>query len=390
MHSLETAVLAGMQALIEHRHEQIVQLIRTIVELESPSGDVAGSRSVNQVLEDVARTIPSVSQVERIPSPEWGEHLLITAFARYGSGSPSTLILGHTDTVHPRGTIETQNAVRIEGERLYGPGVFDMKSSCVVALEALHCLTALSLEPPRPITLLLTCDEEVGSPTGRALVEQEARQASQVLVLEPPAPGGCVKTARKGVGAWTVSAQGIASHAGLNPERGASAILELARQTERLHSLNSARGGANFNVGVIRGGTRANVVAAEAKMEVDVRFDTGDDARWIGNFMDNLQPFDSRVGLAITGGINRGPLERTTAVVKLFHHAQGIAAQLGFELGECSVGGASDGNFAAALNVPVLDGLGVDGDGAHAAHEHIDLRDLTPRTTLLAGLIATL
>jgi glutamate carboxypeptidase len=386
MHSLETAALAGMQALIERRHEQTVQLIRTIVELESPSGDVAGSRGVNQFLENIARTIPSVSQVERISSADYGEHLLITAFSSQSSRVPPTLILGHTDTVHPRGTVKT----RIEGERLFGPGVFDMKSSCAIALEALHCLTALSIPPPRPIKLLLTCDEEVGSPTGRGLVEHEARQAAQVLVLEPPAPGGCVKTARKGVGAWTVAAQGIASHAGLDPKRGASAILELARQTERLHSLNDTRDGAYFNVGVIRGGTRANVIAAEAKMEVDVRFDTSDDAQWIGNLMDSLQPFDSRVGLAVTGGINRGPLERTTAVVKLFHHAKEIAAQLGFALGECSVGGASDGNFAAALNVPVLDGLGVDGDGAHAAHEHIVLRDLTPRTTLLAGLLATL
>lgn len=384
MHSLEDSVLASMQALIERRHEQTVQLIRTIVGLESPSGDVEGSRSVNQFLEDVARTIPSVNRVERIPSADYGEHLLITAFAKHSNGAQPTLILGHTDTVHPRGALET----RIEDERFYGPGVFDMKASCVISLEALHCLTTLSIEPPRPVTLLLTCDEEVGSPTGRALVEREARAASQVLVLEPPAPGGCVKTARKGVAAWTVSAQGIASHAGLNPERGASAILELARQTERLHSLNNPQ--CSFNVGVVCGGTRANVVAAEARMEVDVRFDTSDDARWIGDLMANLEPFDRRVGLAVTGGINRGPLERTQAVVKLFHHAKELAAQVGFSLGECSVGGASDGNFAAALNVPVLDGLGVDGDGAHAAHEHIALRDLTPRTTLLAGLIATL
>jgi glutamate carboxypeptidase len=260
----------------------------------------------------------------------------------------------------------------------------------VVAIEALHCLTALSLKPRRPVTLLLTCDEEVGSPTGRALVEREAGGAAQVLVLEPPAPGGRVKTARKGVGGWTVSAHGVASHAGLHPEQGASAILELARQTERLHSLNKSACGTSFNVGVIRGGTRPNVIAAEAEMEVDVRFDTGAEARRVEDFMAHLQPFDKRVSLVTTGGINRGPLERTAAVVKLFHHAKELAAQLDFQLGECAVGGASDGNFAAALNVPVLDGLGVDGDGAHAVHEHILLSDLVRRTTLLAGLIATL
>ena len=386
----DASALTSMRTLIESRHKEVVDMIRRLVEIESASGDIEGSRAVNELLENLVRTIPSVSSVERIASPDFGEHLLIRAFSGKGTGDLPTLILGHTDTVHPRGTLDAQHGVRLEADRLYGPGIFDMKSSCVIAIEALRCLTALSLEPQRPITLLLTCDEEVGSPTGRPLVEREAREAAQVLVLEPPAPGGSVKTARKGVGAWTVSAQGIASHAGLNPEQGASAILELARQTERLHSLNNPACGTSFNVGVMRGGTRGNVVAARAEMEVDVRFGARVEATRIENLMNSLQPFDHRVSLAIKGGINRGPLERTADVVKLFHHAQEIAANLGFELGECSVGGASDGNFAAALNVPVLDGLGVDGDGAHAAHEHISLRDITPRTTLLAGLLATL
>ena len=185
-------------------------------------------------------------------------------------------------------------------------------------------------------------------------------------------------------------AQGIASHAGLNPEAGASAILELARQTERLHSLNDPIRGTSFNVGVVRGGTRGNVVAAQAEMEVDVRFGAMEEARRVEELMSDLQPFDGRVRLVVKGGINRAPLERTAAVTELFHHARAIAARLGFELGERSVGGASDGNFAAALNVPVLDGLGVDGDGAHAAHEHILVQDIAPRTALLAGLVATL
>jgi glutamate carboxypeptidase len=388
--SIHASALSDARALIERRHEEIVQSIRRLVQIESPSGDVEGSRVVTQLLSTMAHTIPSVSSVARIAGPNYGEHLLISAFAEQGDSNQHTLLLGHTDTVHPRGTLSSQNGLRVEDDRLYGPGVFDMKASCVIALEALYCLSALSLKPRRPVTILLTCDEEIGSPTGRSLVEREAREAAQVLVLEPPVPGGCVKTARKGVGGWNVSAQGIASHAGLNPEQGASAILELARQTERLHSLNNPRGGTSFNVGVIRGGTRSNVIAAQAEMEVDVRFDTRDEARWVEDLMTNLEPFDKRVNLAVSGGINRGPLERTDDVVKLFRHAKEIAAELGFELGECSVGGASDGNFAAAMNVPVLDGLGVDGDGAHAAHEHILLSDLTRRTTLLAGLIATL
>jgi glutamate carboxypeptidase len=386
----EASALASIRTLVDGRQEHAVQFIRRLIAIESPSGDVDGSRAVSQLLDDALRAISSVTQSERISNPGCGEHLLVHAFTEGKTNEQPTLLLGHTDTVHPRGTLATQNGLRLDEDRLYGPGVFDMKASCVIAVEALSALTALSLKPRRPITLLLTCDEEIGSPTGRALVEREARRAAQVLVLEPPASGGCVKTARKGVGGWTVSAHGIASHAGLHPEQGASAILELARQTERLHSLNNPQYGTSFNVGVIRGGTRANVIAAQAEMEVDVRFDTGDEARRVEDLMAHLQPFDKRVDLATTGGINRGPLERTDAVVKLFHHAKELAAQLGFELGECSVGGASDGNFAAALNVPVLDGLGVDGDGAHAAHEHILLSDLARRTTLLASLIATL
>jgi glutamate carboxypeptidase len=382
--------LSNIRALTEQRHEEVVKVISRLVQIESPSGDMPGSRAANDLLEGAARTIPSVSSIERLASANCGEHLLIRAFCRAGKNQPATLILGHTDTVHPRGTLSAAHGLRTDGDRLYGPGIFDMKASCVMAIEALHCLTAAGFSPRRPVTLLLTCDEEIGSATGRPLVEREAQQAAQVLVLEPPAPGGCVKTARKGVGAWTVAAQGIASHAGLDPEKGASAILELARQTERLHSLNDAEQGTNFNIGVVRGGTRSNVVAAQAEIEVDVRFSKMSEAHRVENLMSMLEPFDKRVSLSIKGGINRGPLERTADVVKLYHHARELAAQLGFELGECAVGGASDGNFAAALNVPVLDGLGVNGDGAHAAHEHIFLRDLAPRTALLAGLVATL
>jgi glutamate carboxypeptidase len=299
------------------------------------------------------------------------------------------LVLGHTDTVHPRGTLSTQS-VRAEEERLYGPGVFDMKASCVIALEVLRTLVTLDFIPKRPVVLLLTCDEEAGSQTGRQLVEEEARCAAQVLVLEPPAPGGQVKTARKGVGMWNVKAQGIASHAGLNPEAGASAILELARQTEQFHSMSDPASGTNFNVGVVRGGTRSNVVAAEAEIEIDVRFSCIKEAQRVDELMSNLRSFDERVHLAVNGGINRGPLERTEGVAKLFEHAREIAACLGFELGEQSVGGASDGNFVAALDVPVLDGLGIDGGGAHAANEHILISDIARRGALLAGLIGTL
>lgn len=386
---IDASQLIAARAFFAQRQNEILGVIRRLVEHESPSGDTEGSSAVNQLLVEISHSIPSIDSVERITSQGYGEHLLIRAFGSQ-NGKGTTLLLGHTDTVHPVGSADHSNPIRADGDRFFGPGIFDMKAACVLAVEVLRCLDALSLTPSRPVTLLLTCDEETGSLTGRPLVEQEARRAEQVLVLEPPGQGGCVKTARKGVGMWTIEARGIASHAGLNPEAGASAILELARQTERLHSLSDPAGNTSFNVGIVRGGTRSNVVAAQAEMGVDVRFSTAEEARRVEYLMNTLHPFDERVQLKVKGGINRAPLERTPGVVRLFQHAHEIAALLGFDLGELSVGGASDGNFAAALNVPVLDGLGVDGDGAHAAHEHIMVSDIPRRGALLTGLVATL
>lgn len=385
----DSTQLKAMQALLARRQDEILVSIRKLVEIESPSGDLDGSRAVVDRLVETARTIPAISAVERIPVPGYGEHLRVRAFDGQADDTRTTLVLGHTDTVHPRGTLSRQSVSAEEG-RLYGPGIFDMKASCVLALEALRALVTLDLIPKRPVVLLLTCDEEAGSHTGRPLVEEEARCAAQVLVLEPPAPGGQVKTARKGVGMWKVKAQGIASHAGLNPEAGASAILELARQTERFHSMSDPTSGTSFNVGLVHGGTRTNVVAAEAEIELDVRFSTMKEAQRVTQLMSQLQPFDQRIKLGVTGSLNRGPLERTEGVVKLYQQAREIAACLGFELGEQSVGGASDGNFVAALDVPVLDGLGIEGGGAHAANEHILLSDIARRGALLAGLIACL
>lgn len=381
--------ITAMHTFLARRQDEILGSICRLVETESPSGNFEGSRAVVDLLVESVAKLSEINSVERLPVPGCGEHLRIRTFCDHATETGTTLLLGHTDTVHPRGTLSTQS-VRVEGKRLYGPGVFDMKASCVLALEALHTLSSLAVIPKHPVTLLLTCDEETGSLAGRQLVEHEARLAAQALVLEPPAPGGKVKTARKGVGMWTVTAQGIAAHAGLNPEEGASAILELARQTELLHSMNDPASGTSFNVGVVRGGTRSNVVAAQAAIEIDARFSSMKEARRVNEFMSNLQPFDARVSLNMTGSINRGPLERTPDVVELYQHAREVAACLRFDLGEESVGGASDGNFVAALNVPVLDGLGPDGDGAHAAHEHILITDIARRGALLAGLIASL
>jgi glutamate carboxypeptidase len=373
----------------DRRGGEMLALTRALVERESPSGDPEGSREVVARLEAEARGIGAVSNVARAPAEDYGQHLLIEAFGSGNEDEPTTLLLGHTDTVHPRGSL-IERPLREEGGRIYGPGIFDMKSGCAVALEALRACAELKLTPRRRVVLLLTCDEEAGSRSGRALVEREARRAAHVLVLEPPAPGGSAKTARKGTGMFTLRAEGRAAHAGLDFEKGASAVLELARQTVRLNDLCDAARGVTVNVGVFSGGTRSNVVAGEATAEVDFRFETMADALRVEESIKGLRPFDERVRLSIGGGINRPPLERTLAVAKLYARARALASGLGFDLGEASVGGASDGNFAAALCPAVLDGLGVDGDGAHAADEHILRASLAPRAALIAGLVATL
>jgi glutamate carboxypeptidase len=373
----------------KRREGELLALTRSLVECESPSGDGEGSRAVVALLEGEARSIDAMSNVTRVEVEGYGEHLLVEAFGTDGGDERTTLLLGHTDTVHPRGSL-AERPWREEGGRVYGPGIFDMKSGCAVALEALRACAELKIAPRRPVVVLLTCDEEAGSRSGRALVEREARRAAQVLVLEPPAPGGRAKTTRKGTGMFTLRAAGRAAHAGLDFEKGASAVLELARQTLRLNELCDAARGVTVNVGVFAGGTRSNVVAEEATAEVDFRFETMADALRVEESIKSLRPSDGRIRLSIEGGINRPPLERTGAVAELYQRARNVAAAIGFELGETSVGGASDGNFAAALCPAVLDGLGVEGDGAHAAHEHILRESLPRRGALVAGLVATL
>jgi glutamate carboxypeptidase len=380
---------SALHAELTRKADETLALMRALVECESPSGDLAGSRAAASLLAAAARKLPGVSAVERLPVEAYGQHLRIQFFADDAQASGTTLLLGHTDTVHPRGSLAARPWRETDG-RIYGPGIFDMKANCALALAALDACAAVGLRPPRPVVLLLTCDEEAGSYTGRALVEAEAARAAQVLVLEPSATGGRVKTARKGTGMYTLAVEGRAAHAGLDPEKGVSAILELARQIERLHALNDLRVGTTVNVGVVGGGTRSNVVAAEARGEIDVRFTTNAEAVRIDEAIKSLRPCDERTRLTVAGGINRPPLERTDAVVALYERARSIAALLDYELGETQVGGASDGNFAAAICPAILDGLGVAGDGAHADHEHIIAADIVPRGVLLAALIATL
>ena len=297
------------------------------------------------------------------------------------------LLLGHFDTVYDLGTLRTMPWREEEG-RLYGPGVFDMKSGIAQMMFALWATREVRGGLPRPVTVLLVSDEEGGSESSRALTEKMARQCAAVLVCEPSGPGGALKTARKGVGSFLMKITGQAAHAGLDFEKGHSAILELAHQILAISRLTDLKRGVTLNVGVIRGGTRTNVIPAEASAEVDLRI--ANKVRWCGDGSARyarLRPVDPKCRIEIEGGINRPPMERTKQVVALYHLARKIARELGFSLAEIAVGGGSDGNFTGGIGIPTLDGLGAVGDGAHATHEHVIAAELPRRAALLAGLI---
>ncbi len=374
-----------MKMLLDYfreRQKNTLDLIYQIVEIESPSYDVAGSRAVVEWFARETAKISADLQIERIPAENLGEHLIIRAFP---SKLKPVLLLGHTDTVHPSGE-KLRNPTRIEKNRFYGAGVFDMKANCVLMLEILRAFYDLKVKPNCPLTILLSCDEEIGSLTGRALVEREALASEFCLVGEPSA-NGAVKTGRKGTGNYTLTARGVPAHAGLEPEKGASAILEIARQIERIHQLNYAENGTTVNVCTVSGGTATNVIAENAICSIDVRFNSIGEANRIESELKNLRSFDEKVSLALGGEINRPPLERTAAVVALYEKARRIALSFDYELAETQVGGASDGNFVGALGVPVLDGLGISGGGAHTSEEFIYIEDIPKRAALLAAVL---
>src|ERR1700741_179474 len=375
-------ILAALQA----RQSEVEAFIRSLVEVESPSGDVKGSIGIVDLLADAAERLDCVDAIERIDVPDFGQHLVIKAFQKHNAGQ--ILLVGHTDTVHSLGSL-SERPWRVDDGMIYGPGIFDMKANCALAIEVLRTLVELKATPAFGVTLAFTCDEEVGSMSGWPVLEQVASSQPTrcAFVMEPPASGGRVKTSRKGTGIFAIKVEGKAAHAGLEPEKGASAILELARQTEQLHALNLSGSGITLNVGVVHGGTRSNVVAAEAQGEIDVRFSTEAESLEIERILSNLKPVDERTKVFVSGGINRPPMERTPAVVELFEKARAIGAELDFELDEAQVGGASDGNFLAAMGIPVLDGLGISGDGAHAVHEHIEAGDIARRGALIGGLL---
>lgn len=368
----------------EKQNDETINLIKEIVEIESPSYNIEGSKKVVDWIESQAKEILPEAKTERIFSEKYGEHLIIRAFENVSDKKP-ILLLGHTDTVHPIGTKE-QNPTRIEDGKLYGCGSFDMKANIIVILQMLRGLKFFDLIPKQPINILLTCDEEVGSETGKELVENEAKKSQFCLVFEPSA-NGKVKTGRKGTGGYTLKTYGIPSHAGLEPKRGASAILEISKQIEQLHTFTDFEIGTTVMVGTVKGGTTTNVVPAEAECSIDVRFESLDEAKRIENEFKSLKSSDKRVTLELLGGINRPPMERTKGVIKLFEKAKKLAQTFNCELEETQVGGASDGNFVGAMGIPVLDGLGIKGDGAHTLEEYVFVDDIPKRSTLLSQLL---
>jgi glutamate carboxypeptidase len=366
----------------ERDRDRIVRLVRELAACESPSTDRAALDGCAALL--AKRLAESAASVERLPGAPTADHVL----AEWPGGQPPVLLIGHFDTVWPLGQLARMPIEERDG-RLHGPGVLDMKAGLAIGITAARVLVETRPAAERPtIRLLATSDEEVGSATSRAAIERLARESAAVLVLEPALPGGAVKTARKGVGEFELVAQGISAHAGANPGAGASAIHEIARQVLAIGALNDPARGLTLNVGVVEGGTRSNVVAERARAVIDVRVSRMSDAAAIERALRALAPSDARVTLTLSGAINRPPMERTAGVAALYALAQDVSRGMGRELGEGATGGASDGNFTAALGVPTIDGLGALGDGPHALHEHVVIKELAPRAALVAGLIA--
>ena len=361
----------------------MTEALRALVEHESPSRDKPALDALARVLADRLRAIGG--EVEIVANPGGGDHLLARFFGGAEDPTPA-LVIGHFDTVWPLGTLAGM-PFRVEGDRAAGPGSYDMKASLVLAEFALGAMIDLGLRPPRPVEILLTSDEEIGSPTSRRLIEERAMRSAFALVLEPPLPDGSLKTARKGVGHFTLTVEGRAAHAGVEPEKGVSAIGELAHQILYLHALGEPAAGTTVNVGVIEGGTTPNVVAARASARVDVRVATVEQAEVIEAAIRQANPYTAGASLRVEGGFNRPPMERTPAISALFERAQEIGRTVGLELAEGSTGGGSDGNFTAAAGLPTLDGLGARGGGAHAAHEAVELDSLPERAALLAALL---
>jgi len=381
------ALLAGAR----RNQAGLLDLAQRMVRLESPTDDKAAVDACVALAAEHAKSLGGRVKLHRqklvgdVLEARFGPKR--RSVPNFGAGGAKpVLVLGHLDTVWPVGTLKTMPC-RVGDGRLWGPGTLDMKAGVAMAFTAIEMLGEAGLLQ-REIVLLLNTDEEVGSGISRPITERLAAESESVFVLEP-AQGLAYKTARKGTGDWRIEIKGVAAHAGVDFEKGASAILELARVIETVSGWTDLKRGLTVSVGLVGGGSKTNVIAAEAWAEVDGRIVRGADGKRLERKFAALKPVDRRCTISVAGGINRPPMERTRGTVKLYRQARSLAAELGFVLEEASTGGGSDGNFTSALGIPTLDGMGAVGEGAHAKHESIVLEHVAARTALLAGMLAT-
>jgi glutamate carboxypeptidase len=388
--AMEACIITAVDSILSFARAHEAEMAATIgrfVECESPSDDGA---AVTRFVELVSDTLAPFAKVKTYPGGKFGRLLVAEMQLPGRRKSGQVMALGHSDTVWPVGTLRTMPFRRKDG-RLWGPGVLDMKAGIAFFLFAARALRELDIAVPSKVLLQLNPDEEVGSDVSRVLTEKNAAASKAVLVLEPGTGlTGKLKTARKGVGDFRLTVKGRAAHSGIDFEAGASAVVELARQIERIAGFTNLARGITVNPGVISGGTRSNVVAAEAWVEADIRVLRLRDAPALEKKFRALKPFDRRCALEVTGGLNRPPMERSAGIVTLFRKARELARELGVELEESLTGGGSDGNFTAALGIPTLDGLGAVGEGAHAPNESLLVDRMADRTALVAKLLAAL
>lgn len=363
---------------VHGRQTEIVAMIREFVECESPSDSPVGLKRFMELLAD---RLAGEAKCRKV-----GTHLLCEFKLPGRKKEGQVLALGHGDTVWPEGTLRTM-PFRNEKGRLWGPGVLDMKGGLVKFIFAMRALREHDIAVPHRVVLQVNSDEETGSRTSRELTEKQALLSKAVLVLEPGTGlEGKLKTARKGIGDYTLRVKGVASHSGVDFEKGASAVLELARQIGRIAEFTDLKRGITVNPGTVAGGTRSNVIAEMAETHIDVRVPRIADGPRLDKRFRALKPFDKRCSLEVSGGMNRPPMERTAGVVALLRIAQKAGREMGIEVAESATGGGSDGNFTAALGIPTLDGLGTVGEGAHAAHESMLTDRIADRVALLAAL----
>lgn len=369
--------------------EELLEGILDWVAVETPTYH---AEEVNKLADKVQAAWQGVGcAAERIPGRDgFGDHVLVRS-PDWREGQPSILVLSHMDTVHPMGTVEGANPIRRDGDRVYGPGIYDMKAGAYLPYYAWRHLQRMGRTNGMPVSVLYVSEEEVGSPTSREIIEREARKAKYVLVTEPARDGGKVVTARKGVGRFTVKVTGRPAHAGARHQDGRSAMKELAHQILEIEGYTDYGRGITTNVGLVQAGTGVNVVPREATAEVDLRVVTVADGEEMTARMLGLTPRDPDVTIEVAGGMNRPPYERSPAIDALLEQARQLAAKGGLDLQSTTLtGGGSDGNFTAAIGVPTLDGLGADGEGAHTLHEQIYLSSLEPRARMWVELLAGL